>query len=188
MLERYGTPPPPASQNVVTAAALPLPWPAPLPLPPTNQQPRTMVQLCSPPPANPQNNVESLLTVAVAALPLPVPASVVTSSSPWKVVVMMLERFGLPPAHTPTTPTCDDNTTGLKGPTWICRAAHSSMPTSRPSPPPPRGATDAAGTLRLATCTRTSRVSGHVHTMLEDQDAQQRQPQLSAVLAASDGL
>lgn len=37
-------------------------------------------------------------TIEVAALPLPVPASVVTSNSPWKVVVMMLERLGLPPA------------------------------------------------------------------------------------------
>jgi hypothetical protein len=38
--------------------------------------------------------------MAVVALPLPVPACVVTSSSPWNVLVMMLVRFGLPPAKT----------------------------------------------------------------------------------------
>lgn len=50
-------------------------------------------------PISMKGTLSTTSSAAVAALLLPVPASVVTSSSPWKVEVIMLCFLGLPPAQ-----------------------------------------------------------------------------------------
>jgi hypothetical protein len=86
--------------------------------------------------------------MAVAAPPLPVPASVVTSSSPWKVLVMMLTRLGLPPARWEQEGTASKEQQGEQGTQfeWAvdCQTARGLVDGE--------GGGDDADTLGLAAC------------------------------------